>query len=138
MKCGVAGSAAVESEDELVEVGLKMLGAQAVIDAERPGLEVSEDPVDPWQDEVGGHFTDHMRFVAELGSAGVARPAVGLGGAAGGDGSGHEAMEITDRRVHGSDREVPREFDGEAAALVHGRQHRRPHDVDRIGHTARG
>ncbi len=33
---GGAGAAAVEAEDELVEIGLEMLAAQAVIDAQGP------------------------------------------------------------------------------------------------------
>ena len=33
---GVSGAASVEAEDELVEVGLEVFAAQAVIDAERP------------------------------------------------------------------------------------------------------
>ncbi len=41
----MAGVAAVEAESELVEVGLQVLRAQAVVHAERPGLEVGEDPV---------------------------------------------------------------------------------------------
>ena len=40
----MAGVPAVEAESELVEVGLQVLRAQAVVDAERPGLEVGEDP----------------------------------------------------------------------------------------------
>ena len=36
----MAGPAPIEAEDELVEIGLEMLGPQAVVDAERPGLEV--------------------------------------------------------------------------------------------------
>ena len=43
----MTASPSVEAEDELVEVGLEMPGAQAVIGAERPGLEVGEHPVNP-------------------------------------------------------------------------------------------
>ena len=50
---GMGCAASVEAEDELVEVGLEMLAAQAVIDAESPGLEVGKDAVDPGQDDVG-------------------------------------------------------------------------------------
>ena len=42
-KCGVPGTAALEAEDELVEIGLQMLAAQAVVDTQRPDLEVRED-----------------------------------------------------------------------------------------------
>ena len=44
---GMASAAAVEAESKLVEIGLKVLAAQAVIDAERPDLEVGEDAVHP-------------------------------------------------------------------------------------------
>jgi hypothetical protein len=57
---GVAGAAAVEAEDELVEVGLEMPAAQAVIDAQGPDLEVGEDPVHPRQHDMGGHLADDM------------------------------------------------------------------------------
>src|SRR3954447_6956870 len=37
---GVPGAASIEAEDELVEVGLEVFATQAVIDAERPALEI--------------------------------------------------------------------------------------------------
>jgi hypothetical protein len=46
-KGGVAGPPAVDAEDELVEIGLEVRAAQAVVDAERPGLEVGEHAVLP-------------------------------------------------------------------------------------------
>ena len=49
----VAGSAPVEAEDELVEVGLQVLASEAVVDAQRPGLEVGEDAMNPGQDHMG-------------------------------------------------------------------------------------
>ena len=42
---GVPGAATVEAEDELVEIGLKVFAAQAVVDAQGPDLEVGENPV---------------------------------------------------------------------------------------------
>ncbi len=51
---GVAGAAAVKAKDELVEVGLQVLAAQTVVDAERPCLEVGEDAVDPRHGGAGG------------------------------------------------------------------------------------
>ena len=71
--CG-AGAASVEAEDELVEIGLKMLAAQAVVDAQGPHLEVGEDPVHPGQDNVGGHLADDMGIVFDAGSAGIGGP----------------------------------------------------------------
>jgi hypothetical protein len=38
---------AVEAESELVEVGLEVLAAQAVVDAERPAFEVGEEVIRP-------------------------------------------------------------------------------------------
>jgi hypothetical protein len=45
--------AAVEAEGELVEVGLKVLGADAVVRAPQPGLQVREDHVDHRQVVLG-------------------------------------------------------------------------------------
>ena len=59
-RSGVAGAAAVEVEDELVEVGLEMVAAQTVVDAQGPAFEVGEHAVGPRQDEVGGHRADDM------------------------------------------------------------------------------
>lgn len=42
----VAGSTAVESKDEFARLGLEMLAAQAMIDAERPGREVCKGAID--------------------------------------------------------------------------------------------
>ena len=43
---GVPGFAAIEAEGEFVEVGFEMFAAATVINAERPGLEIGEAPVD--------------------------------------------------------------------------------------------
>ena len=67
---GMSGAASVEAEDELVEVGLEVFATQAVIDAERPDLEVGEDAVDPGQDDMGGHLADDMGIVRDARSAG--------------------------------------------------------------------
>ena len=47
--------APVEAERELIEVGLQMLGAHAVVDAVRPGLQIGEDEVDH-RHELFGNF----------------------------------------------------------------------------------
>src|SRR4249919_184250 len=44
---GGAGATAIETENEFVEIGLKVFLVQTVVDAERPGLPVGEDAVDP-------------------------------------------------------------------------------------------
>ncbi len=95
----MAGVAAVEAESELVEVGLQVLRAQAVVHAERPGLEVGEDPVHPAQDNMGRHGTDHMGVVLDLWGPGVGAPAVGLGDSARGGGGSDEGMQIIGRIV---------------------------------------
>ena len=89
----MTGSAAVEAEDELVEVGLQVFVAQAMVDAERPGLEVGEDAVHPGQDKVGGHRADDMGLVVLGRHSGVGRPAVRPGGCAGYDIGVDEAVE---------------------------------------------
>jgi hypothetical protein len=61
---GMPGAAAVEAEHELIEIGLKVLAAQAVIDAKRPHLEVGEDAVHPRQDDMGGHLADDVGIVS--------------------------------------------------------------------------
>jgi len=82
---GMSGTAAVEAEDELIEIGLKVLAAQAVIDAERPDLEVGEDAVHPRQDDVGRHLADHIGIMMDAGGAGITGQPVGLGGGTGGE-----------------------------------------------------
>src|SRR3954453_15814615 len=81
---GVSGAASVEAEDELVEGGLEVFAPQAVIDAERPPLEVGEDAVGAGRHDVGGHAADGMRIVGDAESTGIPGPAIGLGGGAGG------------------------------------------------------
>ena len=96
---GMPGAAAVEAEDELVEIGLEMLAAQAVIDAQGPDLEVGEDAVHPGQDDMGGHLADDMGIVVDAGSAGIGGPSVGFGGGAGGEIVGDEGMQAVGRIV---------------------------------------
>ena len=56
-----------------VEIGLQVFWAQAVLDAERPSLEVREHAVDPGQHHVGGRGADDPRVVVDPGRAGVGR-----------------------------------------------------------------
>ena len=63
---GVAGATAIETENEFVEIGLKVFLAQTVVDAERPGLQVGEDAVDPRQHHMGGDRTDDMGIVGDI------------------------------------------------------------------------
>ena len=93
---GMPGAAAVEAEDELVEVGLQMPAAQAVVDAQALDLEVGEDTVRPGQHDIGGHLADNMGIVADAGNTGVSRPAVGLGGRPRGEVLGDEGMQTVD------------------------------------------
>src|SRR3954467_7137014 len=65
---GMSGAASVEAEDELIEVGLEVFSTQAVIDAERPALEVGEDAVGPGQHDMSGHAADYMRIVGDAGA----------------------------------------------------------------------
>src|SRR5215210_7607692 len=96
---GVSGATSVEAEDELVEIGLEVFATQAVIDAERPALEIGEDAVGPGQHDMGGHAADDMRIVRDAGSTRVPGPAVGLGGGAGGEIGLEEGMQAVGRIV---------------------------------------
>src|SRR4051794_11294324 len=96
---GVSGTASVEAEDELVEVGLEVFAPQAVIDAERPALEIGEDAVGPGQHDMGGYTTHDRRIVLDAGGTEVPRPAVGLGDGAGGEIGLEEGMQATGRIV---------------------------------------
>src|SRR5882672_11576069 len=93
------GAPAVEAEDELIEVGLEVLAPQSVVDAQGPDLEVGEDPVNPGQDDMGGHLADDMGIVGETGGAGIPGPAIGLGGGAGGEVGGEEGVEAGGRVI---------------------------------------
>ena len=118
----VAGFAAVEAKDELIEIGLQMLATQPVVDASRPSFEVGEDLVDPGQDEVSGGLPDDMDIVAIGGDRSVAGPAVGfrdgvgigggfdevseVGGAVGGDfGQPQAAWDVSVPEFDGADDE---------------------------------
>jgi len=98
-ECGMPGAAPVEAEDGLVEIGLKVFAAQAVVDAQGPDLEVGEDAMDPGQDDLGGHRTDDMRIMHEACGAGIAGPSVGLGGGAGGQVGGEEGVQAAGRVI---------------------------------------
>ena len=91
--------AAVEAKGELVEVGLEMLPAQAVVDAQAPALRVGEDAVDPRQHDVRGHGPDHLGVVLDVLERGVAGPAVAHHRAADGNRSLDEAAQALDRVV---------------------------------------
>jgi len=93
------GAPAVEAEDEFIEVGLEVLAAQPVIDAQGPDLEVGEDPVNPGQDDVGSHLADDMGIVGDAGGAGISGPAIGLGGSTGAEAGGEEGVEAGGRVV---------------------------------------
>ena len=96
---GVPGAAPVEAEDELVEIGLKVFAAQAVVDTQGPDLEVGEDAMDPGQDDMGGHLANDMGIMDEACGAGIAGPSVGLGGGAGGQVGGEEGMQAAGRVI---------------------------------------
>ena len=93
------GSPAVEAKDEFIEVALEVLAAHPVVDAQGPDLEVGEDPVNPGQDDMGGHLADDVGIVGDAGGAGVSRPTIRLGGGAGGDVGGKEGVEAGGRVI---------------------------------------
>jgi len=98
-ECCVSGTPTVEAEDELIEKGLEVLAAQPVIDAQGPDLEVGEDPVNPGQDDMGGHLADDMGIVGDAGGAGISGPTIRLGGRAGGDIGGEKGVEAGGRVI---------------------------------------
>src|SRR3954454_12276443 len=137
---GVRGAPAVEPEDELVQVGLEVLLAQPVVDAQRPPLRVRGHPMDPGQDQVGQRVADHPRVVLHLLEPGVARPAVAHHGAADGDHGGDEGAErdrrgVADRREPDPPRPLAFDLDRageEELAVV------RPPGADRLPLGAKG
>jgi hypothetical protein len=80
---GSSSAPTVEAKDEFIEIGLKVLAAQSVVDAQGLDLEVGKNPVDPGQHNVSGHLADDMGIVGHAGDAGIAGPAIGFGGRAG-------------------------------------------------------
>src|SRR5271170_5344134 len=82
-----------------IEVGLEVFATQPVVDAQGPHLEVGEDPVNPWQDDMGGHLADDVGIVDDAGGAGISGPAIGLGGSAGAEVGGEEGVEAGSRVI---------------------------------------
>ena len=74
----MSGAPAVEAEDEFIEVGLEVLAAQPVVDAQGPDLKVGEDAVNPGQDDVGRHLADDMGIVGETDGAGIPGPVLAV------------------------------------------------------------
>src|SRR3954462_4059008 len=109
-------AAAVEAEHELVEVGLEVLLAQAVVDAQGPPLRVREHAVDPGQHQVRRDIADHPRVVLDVLEPRVAGPAVTDDRAAGRDVAGDEAAErdgrvVADHREPGPPRPLAPDLD---------------------------
>ena len=95
----MSGAPAVEAEDEFIEVRLEVLAAQPVVDAQGPDLEVGEDPMNPRQDDMGGHLADDVGIVGNAGGAGISGPTIRLGGGTGGDVGGEEGVEAGGRVI---------------------------------------
>ena len=98
-ECGMPGAPAIEAENKLIEVGLEVLAAQPMIDAQGPDLEVGKDPVDPGQHDVSGHLADDMGIMGDAGGAGICGPTIGLGGGAGGKVGGEKGMKAGGRII---------------------------------------
>ena len=71
-KSRVSITAAIEAEDELVEIGLEMRAAQAMVDAQSPDVEVGEDALHPGTGLVGAARAAGMRIVVDGGTTGIA------------------------------------------------------------------
>ena len=93
------GAPAIEAENEFIEVGLEVLAAQPMIDAQGPDLEVGKDPVDPGQHDVSGHLTDDMRIMGNAGGPRIPGPTIGLGGGDGHEVDGDKAMQAGGRII---------------------------------------
>src|SRR6202048_5031556 len=93
------GASAVEAEEKFIEIRLEVLAAQPVVNAQGPDLEVGEDPVNPGQDDMGGHLADDMGIVGDVGGAGISGPTIRLGGGAGGDIGGGESAQAGSRVI---------------------------------------
>ena len=98
-ECGMPGAPAVEAKDEFIEVGLEVIAAQPVIDAQGPDLEVGKDPVDPRQDNVRGHLANDMRIMGDAGSSGISGPTIGLGSGTGREIGGEKGMKASGRII---------------------------------------
>ena len=90
---------AVEAENEFIEVGLEVLAAQPVINAQSPDLEVGKDAVHPGQYDVRGHLADDMGIMGDVGGTGVPGPTIGLCGGAGGEIGGEKGMKAGGRII---------------------------------------
>src|SRR5258708_14589140 len=99
----MSGAPTVEAEDEFIEVGLEVLAAEPVIDAQGPDLEVGENPVNPREHDVGGHLADDMGIVGDAGGAGASGPTIGLGGGTAAEGGGEAGVEAVGRGIGHSD-----------------------------------
>src|SRR5882757_6461412 len=95
----MSGAPTVEAKDEFIEVGLEVFAAQPVVDAQGPDFEVGEDPVNPGQDDMGGHLADDMGIVGDTGGAGISGPTIRLGGGAGSEVGGEEGVEAGGRVI---------------------------------------
>ena len=98
------GVAAVEAEDELVEVALQVLGSDgAVVGAEQPALGEAEDEMDGGQPQAGiaptGREVDRRVAVALALEAAIAGPAVGGDRERLGRVGGDEAFEARGRGI---------------------------------------
>jgi hypothetical protein len=73
------GMSAVEAEGELVEVGLEVIVADAVVGPAEPGLEVTKDAMDVRQElrrPLGGALRARAMAVAEFRERGIGLPPV--------------------------------------------------------------
>lgn len=83
----------IESEDKIDKIDVKVLGTQAVVDAEAPGLEKREDAMDPKWDQMGFHRANDVRIVVDARPGGIALPSVDLHRCCRADIHGDEGMQ---------------------------------------------
>jgi len=85
--------AAVITEDKLVEIGVDVLSAQAVVSAQPPPLHQREDPVNPRQHDVTRHLADRPRVVTIVGEPGIGSMPIGQQGCSGFHVGPHKGFE---------------------------------------------
>jgi len=79
-KYGLEGHMAIKApvvaEDELIQIRIDVLAAEAVVRAEAPPFQKGEDPMDPFERDVARHVADDAGIVAVVGQPLVGRMAV--------------------------------------------------------------
>ncbi len=85
LKGDVAIKSPVVAKHKFIEIGINVLGAEAVVGAKAPALEQRENPMDPLEWDMTGHAADDTRVVAIAFQSRIGGVAIGDQGCARGD-----------------------------------------------------